>query len=63
VEIYMVWRMVRVVISTRNVEARGPGTSICLQVCCGSCKYVARWRVLKGIESAKLAAVREQRSK
>jgi len=52
-----------VVISTRTVEARGPGTSICLQVCCGNCKYVARWRVLKGIESAKPAAVREQRSK
>ena len=51
------------VISTRTVEARGPGTSICLQVCCGNCKYVARWRVLKGIESAKPAAVREQRSK
>jgi hypothetical protein len=63
VEIYMVWRMVIVVISTRNVEAAGPGTSICLQVCCGSYKYIAGWRVIKGTESAKPAAMREQRSK
>jgi hypothetical protein len=56
-------RVVRVMISTRSVEARGPETSVCLQVCCGSCKYVARWRVIKGIESAKPAAVQEQRSK
>jgi len=59
----MVWRMVRVVISTRKVEAKGPGTSICLQVCCGSYKHVVGWRMIKGIESAKPAAVREQRSK
>lgn len=51
------------VISTRNVEARGPGTSICLQVCCGSYKHVVGWRVVKGVESAKSAAVQEQRSK
>jgi hypothetical protein len=59
----MVWRMVRVVISTRNVEARRPGTSICLQVCCGSYKHIAGQRVIKGVESAKPAAVGEQRIK
>jgi hypothetical protein len=46
-EICMVWSMVRVVISTRNVEAKGPGASICLKVCCGSYKHVAGWRVIK----------------
>jgi len=59
----MVWRMVRVMISTRNVKARGPGTFCCIEVCCGSYKHVAGWRVIKGIESEKPAAVREQRSK
>ena len=50
-------------ISTRNVKARGPGTFCCIEVCCGSYKHVAGWRVIKGIESEKPAAVREQRSK
>jgi hypothetical protein len=61
VEIYMVWRMVRAVISTRNVEAKRPGTSICLQVYCGSYKHVAGWRVIKGLnlQSLQLCENRE----
>jgi hypothetical protein len=55
--------VVKVVTSTRNVESRGPGTSICLQVCYGSYEHVAGWRVINRIESAQPAPVLEQRSK